>query len=155
MVDRDPYRCVVSLAVLGESLAAPFCRDNPLAHDGQRQRLAESMASSALDALTSFSTTWPDRITHVPYPLLVNDPVQALEAVFADWPWSGPPPAAAVTAFLDAQRAGARVTPPTQLDTMGYKLDDVWADPAVAAYCARYDVVPERSRLTGSRPVGQ
>jgi hypothetical protein len=33
---------------------------------------------------------------------------------------------------------------------MGYETDDVWADPAVAAYCERYDVVPERSRLTGS-----
>lgn len=155
MADRDPYRCIVSLAVLGEGLATPFCTDNPMTQDGQRQRIAQSMVSPKLDVLTAFSTTRPDRITHVPYPLLVNDPVGALESVFADWPMSGPPPAETVTAFLDAQHAGARPAPPAELDSMGYEYADVWADPAVAAYCDRYDVVPELSRLSGSRPSGQ
>jgi hypothetical protein len=155
MADRDPYRCIVSLAVLGAGLAAPFCKDNPMTQDGRRRHLAQSIASPKLDVLTTFSASWPGRITHVPYPLLVNDPVAALELVFADWPMSGPPRHEAVTAFLDAQHAGTRPAPPGELDSMGYELDEVWADPNVAAYCDRYGVVPEHTRLTGSKGAGQ
>ena len=37
---------------------------------------------------------------------------------------------------------------------MGYKHEDVWAEPAVASYCERFGIVPERTRLTGTAPQG-
>ena len=30
ITDRDPYRCIVSMAVMGESIVEPFCVDNPI-----------------------------------------------------------------------------------------------------------------------------
>ena len=54
-----------------------------------------------------------------------------------------------IAAFLDSQRAGARLAPPAQLPTMGYAEADVRSEPAVRNYCERFAVQPEAERMTG------
>ncbi|HTC80585.1 MAG TPA: hypothetical protein VK848_03555 [Acidimicrobiia bacterium] len=54
-----------------------------------------------------------------------------------------------IAAFLESQRSGGRAAPPPELPTMGYIHDAVLSDPVVSAYCRRFGVQPERSRLTG------
>ena len=54
--------------------------------------------------------------------------------------------------FLEAQRSGARATPPRELATMAYEHDEVLRDPVVADYCRSFGIAAERSRLTGAQP---
>lgn len=150
ITDRDPFRCVVSMAVLGQAIVAPFCVDNPMTDDGLRHRVSQSLVTGQLTALASFATASPDRVMHVPYPELVNDPAGTVRSVFEAGPSSVVDLEAAVSAFLDAQRSGTRAAPPAELDPMGYDHAEVWADPAIGAYCERFNIAPERTRLTGS-----
>jgi hypothetical protein len=150
ITDRDPFRCITSIAVLGETVVAPFCVDNPMTGDGRRHRVLQSMAAGKLNAIASFATASPDRLTHVAYPELVNDPVGTVRSLLETGPSSVVDLEGAVSAFLEAQRSGARATPPAELDPMGYDHAELWADPAIGAYCERFNVAPERTRLTGS-----
>ena len=40
ITDRDPYRCIVSLAVLGHAIVEWFCETNPLTDDGHRSKIS-------------------------------------------------------------------------------------------------------------------
>lgn len=150
ITDRDPYRCVVSMAAMGHGIIEPFCVDNPLTDDGVHHRIALAWMTPKLPAIAEFSTARPERITHVAYPDLVADPAATAPGVFAA---AGLSPDADLTmeiaAFLDSQRTGGRRAPPAQLPTMGYTEDDVRSAPAVRDYCERFDVRPERERLVG------
>jgi hypothetical protein len=150
VTDRDPYRCVVSMAAMAHSIIEPFFVENPLTDDGARHRIALSWISPKLPAISEFSTARPERITHVAYPDLVADPTAVAHGVFAA---AGLPTddglAKEIAAFLDLQRAGGRAAPPAHLPTMGYTEDVVRSEPAVRAYCRRFDVQPEAERLVG------
>lgn len=150
ITDRDPYRCVVSLAAMGHGIIEPFCVDNPLTDDGTRQRIALAWVSPKLSAISEFSTTSPRRVTNVAYPDLVADPIATAQGVFSA---ADVPPDAGlaqkISSYLDAQRAGSRLAPPAQLPSMGYTSEVVRSEPAVAAYCHRFGVQPEEYRLTG------
>ena len=154
ITDRDPYRCIVSMAVMGESIIEPFCVDNPLTDDGTRERTVLSWVKPKLAALSSFTAGAPGRVTHVPYPDLVRDPTsmvaRALSALGVSDDAELP---GRVDQFLEAQRSGARAAPPSELPTMGYTHDDVLSDPVVADYCHTFDIEPERARLTGTAPL--
>ncbi|MDQ3962649.1 MAG: sulfotransferase [Actinomycetota bacterium] len=153
ITDRDPYRCVVSLAVLGHTIVDPFCIDNPLIDDGQRQRQVLTFARSKLAALSSFTEAEPNRVLHVGYPRLMSDPAPTVETVLSAVGISFTEDMTdRVEAFLAAQRSGARVAPPRELATMGYDHGEVLADPVIADYCQRFGIEPERSRLTGAQP---
>ena len=147
---RDPYRCLASLASMVRSILEPFCIDNPMTDDGTRQRIALAWIKPKLPAISEFSSSRPERVTHVAYPELVADPIATAHRIFAS---AGLPADdgldKAVAAYLDSQRAGARLAPPAKLPTMGYIEEEVRADPAVQAYCRRFDVIPERERLVG------
>jgi hypothetical protein len=151
VTDRDPFRCAVSMAVMGHSIIAPFLADNPLTDDGRRQRHVQSYMSSKLAALDAFSRTSSERVKHIAYPALVAQPAATARRIFVAlgipiderWPRR-------MEDFLLAQRSGARPEPPSDLPTMGYDHDELLSDPGIAAYCRRYAVSPERSRLTGS-----
>jgi hypothetical protein len=151
VTDRDPYRCIVSMAVMGESIIEPFCVDNPITDDGTRNRNVLSWVKPKLAAISSFTAAAPGRIDHVPYPDLVGRPVDTVQRALStldvphDSELSG-----RVEEFLDAQRSGARAAPPSELPTMGYTHADVLSDPVVADYCHTFDIEPERSRLTGT-----
>jgi hypothetical protein len=153
ITDRDPYRCIVSMAVMGESIIEPFCVDNPITDDGNRHRRVLSWVKPKLAALSSFSTLAPGRVTHVPYPDLVRSPTTSVQrALSARGIPDDPDLAGRIDHYLHAQHSGARAAPPTELPTMGYSHDDVLTDPVVADYCRTFEIEPERSRLTGIRP---
>lgn len=151
ITDRDPYRCTVSLAVLGHAIAEWFCKTNPLSDDGRRSKITRLQVSSKLAGIADFTTDAPSRAMHVSYPELVSAPVDvvrhALEASAADDELP-----AKVIAFLQRQQAGERAAPPAALDSMGYDWEDVWGDPLIRSYCERFGVDPERTRLTGAAP---
>lgn len=65
ITDRDPYRCTVSLAVLGHAIAGWFCETNPLTHDGHRSRITSLQVSSKLAGVAGFTTDAPSRAMHV------------------------------------------------------------------------------------------
>ena len=150
VLDRDPFRCVVSAASMGQSIVGPFCDTNPIDNDGGRDRVALHWTGHLLRGMSEFSSLRPERVTHVAYPDLIADPAAASRGVFAA---AGFPIDAGfaekVAAYLEAQRAGGRPAPPAQLLTHGYTEDVVRSEPAVREYCDRFNVVPERERLVG------
>jgi Sulfotransferase family len=153
ITDRDPYRCIVSMAVMGESIIEPFCVENPITDDGNRERKVLSWVKPKLAALSSFTAVAPGRVTHVPYPDLVGEPADTVQHASSalgipdDTQLSG-----RIDDFLHAQRSGARAAPPSELPTMGYTHDEVLSDAVVADYCRTFRIEPEHSRLTGTRP---
>jgi hypothetical protein len=149
ITDRDPFRCMVSMAALGEAVVDPFCIENPLTDDGRRARMALEFATVKLEAVSSFTTSAPGRVVHVPYPALVAHPAAVAEQVLEGFPAPAVDLGPAVDGFLAAQRAGGRASPPSDLGAMGYEHGAVWADPVIHAYCERFGIVPERTRLTG------
>jgi Sulfotransferase family len=155
ITDRDPFRCVVSVAVMGESIIEPFCIDNPLTNDGDRNRQVLSWVRPKLAAMAAFSTAAPERVTHFAYPDLVRDPTGTVQRTFSALgiPTDHDLPAR-IDTFLHVQRSGARAAPPRELATMGYGHDDVLSDPAVSNYCRTFGINPESSRLTGTQPSG-
>jgi hypothetical protein len=156
VTDRDPFRCTVSIAVLGHSIVGPFCIENPLAGDGARDARVSTWVQGSLAALAAFTDAAPHRTTHVAYPDLVTRPGAVAQAILAG---AGLPTddglPGQVESFLEAQRKGRRLDPPADLDTMGYGHDEVMANPVVDEYCRRFGVQPETRRLTGaqSQPV--
>jgi len=151
ITDRDPYRCIVSLAVLGHAIVEWFCETNPLTDDGHRSKISSAQVPSKLASIAEFTTNAPSRTTHVSYPDLVRAPVdvvqQALDANAHDDELP-----AKVVAYLERQQAGARASPPSALDSMGYDQAGVWADPVISAYCERFRIEPELTRLVGAGP---
>jgi len=152
ITDRDPYRCIVSIAVMGESIIEPFCVDNPLTNDGTRDRVVLSWIRPKLAALSAFSAAAPERVTHVGYPALVEDPRGTAPRTLSTL---GLPVdhslAGRIDTFLHGQRAGARAAPPPELAAMGYIHDDVLSDVVISDYCRTFGIAPERSRLTGTQ----
>jgi Sulfotransferase family len=151
ITDRDPYRCIVSLAVLGHAIVEWFCEINPLTDDGHRSKISSDQVPGKLASIADFTTDAPSRAMHVSYPELVRAPVdvvqQALEVNAADGELS-----AKVVAYLERQQAGARAAPPAALDSMGYDQAGVWGDPVIKSYCERFGIEPERTRLIGAAP---
>ena len=154
VTDRDPFRCIVSMAVLGEAIVEPFCVENPISNDGANDRLALQMTCPKLEAIAAFTTSTPERVLHIGYPTLLSNSAGTASAIFDAVGEPAADTAPAVEAFLAAQRAGKRAAPPRELDSMGYVRDVVWVEPAIASYCERFGIVPERTRLTGGGPPG-
>ncbi|HUS60903.1 MAG TPA: hypothetical protein VMY34_01825, partial [Acidimicrobiales bacterium] len=103
-----------------------------------------------VDAIATFTTLAPDRVALVAYPALDDDPAGAAAAVLAAGATRPVDLRPSTDAFLAAQRSGGRASPPSDLGSMGYDRDAVWADGAVGSYCSRFAIVPERTRLTGA-----
>jgi hypothetical protein len=151
LTDRDPFRCIVSAALMVHALIEPFCVENPLTDDGRSGRSVLSWVRPSLSALANFADAVPDRTTRVAYPALVDDPVGTAQRVFATIGVPGDDHLVArIEQFLDRQRAGGRAAPPPELPDSGYVQDDVWCDPVVRDYGERFGIEPERTRLTGA-----
>jgi hypothetical protein len=149
--DRDPYRCIVSTAVMVRSILDPLTVENPIARgDAGDHHLLVDAAAAKFDAITELERRQPGRVTHVPYPTLVEEPIEAVTAIEQAFglPTDGET-AARIDEFLTAQRAGRRAAPPATLDTLGFDHDRVLAEPSISAYCARHGIAPETVRLTG------
>jgi hypothetical protein len=133
------------------SIIDAFCVDNPVENDGMRDRSVQLAATRKLAALAAFSSAQADRVTHLPYPLLIDDPGAAVTGALGG---SGIPSTGALSeridVYLHAQRAGRRAAPPRELPSAGYEHEDVLADPVIADYCRRFAIEPERERKTGA-----
>ncbi len=152
ITDRDPFRCLVSMTVLGAAIVEPFCHDNPMANDGGRSQIGLGSTVQKLEAITSFTTSASDRVLHVPYPSLVNDPSDTAHEVLRAAGMRRLDLHSAVARFLADQRGGGRVPPPSHLDPMCYTPQFVWSHPVVRSYCERFAIAPEQTRLTGAAP---
>jgi len=151
ITDRDPYRCITSAAAMVESIVDPFCVENPLTDDGHRDQRVASLMVPKLAALSRFTSDSPDRALHVAYPALVGDPAGTVRRIFGQLDIEpGESLDVDIHHFLEQQRAGKRAAPPGQLPAHGYDHDDVRNMPVIADYCKRFDVVPERTRLTNT-----
>jgi hypothetical protein len=153
ITDRDPYRCIVSLAVLGHGIAEWFCEVNPLTDDGHRSRFASAEVPSKLTSMEAFTTDAPARTMHVSYAGLMRAPVEVVERALAAYAHDDELPAKVLT-YLERQKAGERASPPPALDSMGYDHADVWRNPIVRRYCDRFGVEPERTRMMGAQRRG-
>jgi hypothetical protein len=153
VTDRDPFRALVSVAVMGASIVEPFCLENPVERRAAGDPDLVEQIAHKLATIEAFSEARPDRVSHVPYPDLVSRPIALVEGLFDSM---GLPAdrdlGRRIEAFLARQRTGRRVAPPRQLDERGYDHDKVLAEPRIAAYCQRFDIEPERRRLTGQLP---
>ena len=144
ITDRDPFRCLVSMAVMGESIIEPFCIDNPLTNDGTRDRLVLSWIRPKLAALSAFSAAAPERVTHVAYPALVERP-EGNRAAYAARPLAFPSTRtwrAGSTRSCTHNAPVRRAAPPPELATMGYTHDDVLSDPTISDYCRTFGITP-------------
>ena len=151
VTDRDPYRALVSVAVLGQSIVEPFCVVNPITHPGPGDLDLAVSVENKLAAIQAFTDSHPDRIVHLAYPDLVSEPSPAVTGLLDEIGVRADPELAdRIDAFLTAQRAGRRSAPPSSLDTFGYDHDEVLARPVIARYCAQFDIDPEHRRLTGA-----
>lgn len=151
--DRDPYRVLSSTMVMVASIVDGFCVDNPVRNPGSDGHDWIDTTAQRLSGIARFDAEQPDRVAHVPYPLLASDPQTAVSKVLGA---VGLPVddghTLAVAAFIEAQRTGSRPTPPAHLDSMGLERDELMARPEIAGYCDRFAIAPEEQRLTGAAP---
>lgn len=146
---RDPYRVFASgRAMVGGILDALVTDDfeppDPLPIES---------VEHTLQALLDFHAASPDLVRLVDYPGLVADPAGVAAASYESLGLpTDPELAPKIESFLGAQRRGARVRPPATLPDPGPTHDEVLARPTVAAFCRRFGVTPERTRLTGAHP---
>ena len=104
-------------------------------------------------SLLDFNTASPELMSAIAYPALVADPPAVAAAACAELELPDDHEfASKVETFLEAQRSGARASPPAALPEPGLTHDEVLQRPTVAAFCARFGVEPERIRLTGVHP---
>ena len=146
---RDPYRVFTSGRSMVGGIVDAFITEDFAPPDPLPIENVESVLQSLID----FDTTSPERISAIGYPALVADPATVAAAAYDEL---GLPVdhefASKVEAFLEAQRSGARTPPPAALPDPGLIHDEVLQRPTVAAFCDRFGVEPERTRLTGAHP---
>ena len=146
---RDPYRVFTSGRAMVGGIVDAFITDDFEPPDPFPIENLERVLQSLLD----FSAAAPHLMTTIGYPSLVADPAGVATAAYAEL---GLPVddefTARVGAFIGAQRSGARVSPPAVLPDPGLSHDEVLQRPTVAAFCDRFGVEPERTRLTGAHP---
>ena len=152
ITDRDPYRCIVSLAVLSHTIVGLFCEDNPLTDDGHRSQISRGpgapQAGERRRLHNGCTVTRHARL--VPRARARSGrgrPTGRWSANAADDELP-----AKVVAYLERQQAGERAAPPAALDSMGYDRAGVWGDPVIRSYCERFGIEPERTRLIGAAP---
>ena len=150
LTHRDPYRALLSSATVIGHIGTPFLNAPPSLRRDQDDWLAQMQARD-LSGMVAFADAQPERVAHLLYPELLDDPAaacrRALDALGVD---AGPEFATRTQDFLERQRSGARAQPPAGYDDFGYEHEQVLGTPEVAAYCRRFGVQPERTRRTGS-----
>jgi hypothetical protein len=146
---RDPYRVFASGRAMVGGIVDAFVTDDFEPPDPLPIDAVERVLRSLLD----FHASSPELMDTISYPALVADPASAARASYAELGLPVDPDLTSrIDAFLDAQHSGARVRPPTSLPDPGLTHDQVLARPTVAEFCDRFDVAPERTRITGAHP---
>jgi hypothetical protein len=146
---RDPYRVFASGRAMVGGILDAFVTDDFDPPDPLPLDAIERVLQSLLD----FQAVSPELMTTIGYPQLVADPASVARASFEQL---GLPVDTQLTskieALLKVQRSGARVRPPATLPDPGLTHDHVLGRPIVAAFCSRFEVEPEQTRLTGAHP---
>ncbi len=146
---RDPYRVFASGRAMVGGIVDGFITDDFAPPDPLPVETLERVLQSLLD----FHAAVPELMTVVAYPDLVADPAAAAASAYAGLGLPVDPGfASKVAAFLEAQRTGARAKPPAALPEPGLTHAQLLERPTVAAFCGRFGVEPERTRLTGVHP---
>jgi hypothetical protein len=146
---RDPYRVFASGRAMVGGIVDAFVTDDFEPPDPLPIEVLERVLQSLLD----FNSASPELMTTIGYPALVADPPAIAAAACAELELPDDHEfASKVETFLEAQRSGARVSPPAALPEPGLTHDEVLQRPTVAAFCNRFGVEPERTRLTGAHP---
>lgn len=149
---RDPFRVCVSSLSLFDQITAPFsARGDLFLPDGPGTKAVIGYLELAMSRLLEFDQTSSAGIAHVAYPTLVRDPLAALRGIYDHFGIDAPGDLGVrIAAYVLGQSAGARAAPLTELATYGLDHDTFLGRPVVAAYCSRFGVEPERSRITGA-----
>ncbi len=146
---RDPYRVFASVLAMVSGLVDGFITDDFEPPDSYPVGELERVLQSSID----FQVASPELMTTISYPQLVADPASVARASFEQLGLPVDPGLAArIEAFLGVQRNGARAKPPAALPNPGLTHDQMLARPTVAAFCDRFGVEPEHTRLTGAHP---
>jgi hypothetical protein len=150
LTHRDPFRALLSAVTMLQSINQPFLNAELRLRREQDDWLARNQAD-ALAGLTAFAESSSARIAHLHYPDLLDDGPGACRRVLEELGLATDD--AYVTrgrTFVQHQLAGGRAQPPAAYDDFGYDHDALLNEPAVAAYCRRFGVQPERVRRTGA-----
>ena len=146
---RDPYRVFASGRALVGGVVDAFITEDFQPPDPLPIESLERVLQSLID----FHTASPQLISAVDYSALVADPTAVARSCYTDLGLPADPDLGShIERFLDAQRRGARLRPPATLPEPGLSHQAVLARPTVAAFCERFNVAPEQTRLTGAHP---
>jgi hypothetical protein len=146
---RDPYRVFTSGRTMVGGIIDAFITDDFEPPDPLPIENLERVLQSLLD----FNTASPELMSTICYPALVANPAATAAAAYSELELPVDDEfASRVATLLDAQRSGARVAPPAALPDPGLTHDEVLQRPTVVAFCDRFGVEPEHTRLTGAHP---
>lgn len=148
-VHRDPMRVLASVARLTEVLRQPFARQLDRAAIGRQ--VCDHWAEGASRILAASETLPADRVLHIRYRDLVDNPLATVVQLYAAF---GLPYDAGFTARIAAYVAAK---PNGGYGQLHYRMEDYGIDAArerqrYADYVAAFDVAPEPARQRGWAP---
>jgi len=150
LMHRDPFRALLSASTMLQSINQPFMNGELRLRCEQDDWLARNQAAE-LAGMVAFADSSSARIAQLHYPDLLDDGPGACGRVLRELGVTlDDAHDARARTFLERQRGGDRAAPPAAYDDFGYDHDAVLNEPAVAAYCRRFAVQPERVRRTGT-----
>jgi hypothetical protein len=149
---RDPFRTTVSVCALVDHISTPFAASADLFRpDGAALADLIAGAETGLERMMAFGAAAGERVANVAYPALVREPAAVVRGIYGRFGQEVPGDLdGRIASFVDAQAAGKRAAPPRELPSYGLESAAFRARPAVAAYCERFAVAPEVSRITGA-----
>jgi hypothetical protein len=150
---RDPHRALVSVCNLQAHIHEPFLRTASL-YDRSGPVAAPTLAQTPrrlADIATFMDAGHP--LASVAYPELVAKPEAVVAQIYDRHGLAMPAQLpSAIEKYVRAQKAGRRAKPAKEFASFGIDADELFADPAVAAYCDRFQAARERVRITGAEP---
>lgn len=149
---RDPFRAWVSGLTLVDHITSAFTADAGLWRPGgPGVASVVDTGEIALQGMMTIDATERERVANVAYPVLVKEPLHTVCEIYRRFGFSEPSDLAdRIKGFLAAQARGKRAAPASDIGTYGLEPSAVQARPIFASYCARFGVVPEATRLTGT-----
>lgn len=149
---RDPYRAVASGLTLVDHITSAFTEQKDMWRPGGAA--VESVISGAqiaLNAMMTFDAASTGKCVHVAYPALIKGPANVVVTIYRHFGIDAPEDIGErIASFVTAQARGRRAAPPAELPTYGLEQQSLLARPVFGSYCARFDVTPETTRLTGA-----
>jgi hypothetical protein len=149
---RDPFRAWVSGTTLVDHITSAFVASNDLWRPGGPAVASVVKGGElALKNMIAMDETDSARAVNVAYPALAKEPLRIVRETYRRFAVAEPADLAdRISAFLAAQAQGKRAAPASDIGTYGLEPASLRARPTVAAYCARFGVVQEATRITGT-----